>query len=145
MASATSAEPLFNTRMQDIDGQEISLARYRGKALIVNFWARWCSPCREEIPAFIQLQKVYRDKLQVIGIGLEDDAAAVKAFGQKYGINYPLLLAREQGIPLMRSLDNTRGALPYTLVINRQGQIVQIKVGLLHASELEKAAQRALQ
>jgi thiol-disulfide isomerase/thioredoxin len=144
-AQAENTSALFAATLHDIHDKPVALEKYKGKPLIVNFWARWCAPCREEIPEFVHLQTVYRNKVEILGIGLEDDAAAVRQFAGKYKINYPLFLARDQGIPLMKALENTRGGLPFTVVINRQGKIVHTKLGLMRKDDLEKAVALALQ
>lgn len=144
-AQADNTSAFFAATLHDTHDKPVALAKYKGKPLIVNFWARWCAPCREEIPEFVRLQAVYGNKVDILGIGLEDDAAAVRQFAGNYKINYPLFLARDQGIPLMKALENTRGGLPFTVVINRQGKIVQTKLGLMRKDDLEKALALALQ
>lgn len=137
--------PLFSVTLHDLDNQPARLANYKGKPLIVNFWARWCAPCREEIPEFIRLQEEQRGKLEILGIALEDDAAAVREFARQYHINYPLFLAREKGMALMQAVDNQRGGLPFTVVINRQGKVVYSQMGRMRRSDLDKAAALARQ
>ncbi len=142
---AENSAVLFATTLHDIHDKPVALEKYKERPLIINFWARWCAPCREEIPEFVHLQNAYRNKVEILGIGLEEDAAAVRQFAVKYKINYPLFLARDQGIPLMKALENTRGGLPFTVVINRQGKIVHTKLGLMRKDDLEKAVALALQ
>ena len=145
VSMADSASPLFSLTLHDLNDKQVAMAKYKGKALIVNFWARWCAPCREEIPEFIRLQAVYRNKVDILGIGLEDDAAAVQGFASQYKINYPVLLAKNEGIPLMKALGNHRGGLPFTLAIDRHGKIVYSKLGLMRKADLEAAISLALQ
>lgn len=111
----------------DLDGNVISTAAWRGKVALVIFWATWCPPCREEIPQLIALQKQYGDRLQVVGISMDDDTPEqVKAFAAKAGINYPIVMATRNiiagygGVP----------ALPTTFVINPDERVVQKHVGL---------------
>lgn len=143
-AQAGESDALFEARLQDIKDKSIALAQYRGKPLIVNFWARWCAPCREEIPEFINLRDSHPGKFEMIGIGLEEDVVAVRQFAEKFKINYPLYLGREQAIPLMQALGNKRGGLPYTVVIDRQGRVIYSKTGLMRKIDLDQAAELAL-
>lgn len=144
-AHASGLEALFATTLTGADGKPMALAAYRGKPLIVNFWARWCGPCRTEIP---ELQKAYdkykKQGLVVIGIGLENSPEAVRDFMKAYEMNYPVGLANDvndtKGIWLMQTLGNQRAGLPFTLVINRQGEIVTRKLGVMKAEDIEAAA-----
>ena len=112
---------------------------------MVNFWARWCPPCRAEIPELAAFQKKHRGRIEVLGIGLEDDGAAVSAFMQQHKMDYTVLLTRKQGNPLMQDLGNKRGGLPYTLFIDKQGRVVGQKLGLLRQADLDKAASLLLE
>ena len=141
---AVAEAELFSVGLRDVDGQPVTLARHQGKPLIVNFWARWCAPCREEIPELVRLRETRRGQLEVVGIGIESDPAAVRAFAHQYGITYPLLLGAEHGIPLMRQLGNSRGGLPYTVAVDRHGRIVYSKLGLMRKADLEAAATLAV-
>ena len=132
-----SSAPLFAATLNDLDDKPVALERYRGKPLVVNFWARWCPPCRAEIPELNAFRKAQAGKVEVVGIGIEDDAPAVKAFVREYAMNYPVFLARNQGQPLMQALGNRRGGLPYTLFIDRHGRVVGHKLGLLRKSDLD--------
>ena len=139
-----SSAPLFAATLNDLDDKPVALERYRGKPLIVNFWARWCGPCRVEIPELIAIRRANKGKLEVLGIGIEDKADAAKEFARAYEMNYPLFVAREKGIPLMQALGNTKGGLPFTIVIDRNGQVVQKKMGIMKKADLDAAAELAL-
>lgn len=139
-AEPPAAAPLFAATLWDADDRPFALAALRGRPLVVNFWARWCGPCRVEIPELARVQRKLKDKgLAVVGIGLEDKADTVREFALAYDMDYTVLLAKEQGIPLLRALGNAKAGLPYTLVIDAQGQVVARKLGLMTRAELEAA------
>ncbi len=146
LACTASAEdrpdpaPLFAASLWDTGGKAHALSRLRGRPLVVNFWARWCGPCRVEIPHLARAQRRLRDKgLTVVGIGLEDQADTVREFALAYDMDYLVLLAKEHGLPLMRALGNGNGGLPFTLVIDASGQVIAKKLGLISEPELEAA------
>ena len=139
-----SSAPLFAATLNDLDDKPVALERYRGKPLIVNFWARWCGPCRVEIPELIAIRRANKGKLEVLGIGIEDKADAAKEFAKAYEMDYPVFVARDKGIPLMQALGNTKGGLPFTIIIDRSGQVVQKKMGIMKKADLDAAAELAL-
>jgi thiol-disulfide isomerase/thioredoxin len=141
---AISSQPLFAATLSDMNDKPVALERFKGKPLIVNFWARWCAPCREEIPELREFRQHHQGKIEVIGIGLEDEAAPVREFAKKLGMNYPVFLGKEQAIPLMQALGNRKGGLPYTLAIDASGQVVSSKMGLLKKADLDGFAKLLL-
>jgi thiol-disulfide isomerase/thioredoxin len=132
-----SSAPLFAATLNDLDDKPVALERYRGKPLVVNFWARWCGPCKAEIPELIKFRHAHKGKIEVLGIGIEDRAEPAKEFAKAYDMDYPVFVAKEQGIPLMLALGNTKTGLPYTLFIDRNGQVVQRKMGLVKKQDLD--------
>lgn len=139
-----SSAPLFAATLSDLDDKPVALERYKGKPLIVNFWARWCGPCRAEIPELIAIRNAHKGKLEVLGIGIEDKVEPVREFAKAYEMDYPIFLAKEKGIPLMQALGNTKGGLPFTVFIDRNGQVVQTKLGLIKPADLDAAAVQLL-
>lgn len=145
VAGDISSTALFAATLNDLDDKPVALERYRGKPLVVNFWARWCAPCRVEIPELIKTQEKYGKRgLTVIGIGLEDKAESVRDFMKAYEMSYTVLLARTGGIELMQALGNTRAGLPFTVAIGAKGNIVASKLGAMNRAELDAAAEVAL-
>lgn len=141
-----SSAPLFAATLFDLDNKAVAFAAYRGKPLIVNFWARWCPPCRVEIPELVEVQTRHKARgVEVIGISLESDAPPVRDFAKAYDINYTVLLTRDKGVALLQALGNAKAGLPYTVVLNRRGEIVGSKLGAMNGAELEAAAAAALQ
>ncbi len=125
--------------INDLDGKPISLDEFKGKIVLLNFWATWCGPCRAEIPDLIELQNKYKDQLAILALATdEDDPLLVKKFSQKAGINYRIGMSSDElrvkygGIP----------ALPTSFVIDAQGRVVQKHIGLNDPSiyELEVRA-----
>jgi thiol-disulfide isomerase/thioredoxin len=120
--------------VRTIDGKDISLAGLRGKVVIVNFWATWCPPCREEIPDLIALQSKYKDQLQVIGVSQDEAPASMVAqFASEHAMNYPVVM----DTPELERLFTNVHALPTSFVIDRDGRIAQRHVGMLNASLTE--------
>ena len=104
---------------------------------MVNFWATWCAPCREEIPGFVRLQKRYGQRgLQFVGIAI-DQPDKVADFAREFGINYPLLMGGLETMELLRQAGNRAGVLPYTLVIDREGRVVSREPGGLKEARLD--------
>lgn len=94
------------------------------KILLLNFWATWCPPCRKEIPDFVQLHSEFKDQgFSVVGLAI-DKPEKVRAFEQEVGINYPSLVVEKEGYALMEEYGSLHGALPYTVILDRQGNIV---------------------
>lgn len=144
-AETGTADALFAATLTGLDEQPAALAQWRGKPLVVNFWARWCGPCKAEIPEFIKLRKQYRAKgLEVLGIAVEERAEPVRDFAKAYEMDYPLLVAKDKGLPLMQALGNAKMGLPFTVVIDRSGKIVRVKLGAIQPDELNAAAEAAL-
>lgn len=132
-----SSAPLFAATLADLDDKPVALERYKGKPLVVNFWARWCGPCRAEIPELIKFRNAHKGKIEVLGIGIEDKAEPAKEFAKAYDMDYPVFVAKEQGIPLMQILGNTKAGLPYTLFIDRNGQVISKKMGTIKKPDLD--------
>ena len=121
--------------MQDLDGGTFSMADLRGKVTLVNYWATWCGPCRQEIPHLVELQEHYGDQLQVIGVSTDEgDSANVEAFAQEFQMNYPVVMATPE---INRQFPGVF-ALPTSFVVDTEGRIVQTHVGLINPSVLEQ-------
>jgi thiol-disulfide isomerase/thioredoxin len=120
-------DPAPDFKLQDLDGKDLSLSSLKGRVVLLNFWATWCGPCRAEIPSLIQLQKRYQDRMQIIGLVVdEDDQTEIRKFIERQGINYPVALAPDD----IRIAYGGVSALPTVFLLNASGQVVQKHVGL---------------
>lgn len=123
-------------------GGTVSLADYRGNVVLVNFWATWCPPCREEIPAFIQVRdSLHPEGFEIIGVALDEGGASVVLpFAQEYGISYPLAIGDQSVTQLYGGI---RG-IPTSFLVDREGRVVQKYVGAIDAQTLEEAVRTVL-
>ncbi|CAD6880851.1 Cytochrome c-type biogenesis protein ResA [Methylomonas albis] len=121
----------LNFSLPDLADKPQSVTQWQGKILIINFWATWCPPCLREIPEFIKLQEEYKDKgLQFVGIAI-DDKQAVEEYLKRIKINYPVLIGGDGATLLAQQLGNVINTLPFTVIVNQQGQIVHHQLGEL--------------
>ncbi len=118
----------------DLNGRMLSTADFKGKVVLVNFWATWCPPCREEIPDLVALQEKYKDQLQIVGISQDSGSPAqVLRFAEAFHVNYPVIMST----PEIERLFPNVYALPTTFMIDREGRIAQKHIGLLNSSLTE--------
>lgn len=123
-ARAAAATPsVLAASIADLNGTPRALEEWRGKVVVINFWATWCPPCLKEMPAFVRLQDRYGARgLQFVGIAL-DSREEVAKFVEQHGIDFPILVGEEDVAAYMQRLGNTIGALPFTVVVDRDGAI----------------------
>jgi thiol-disulfide isomerase/thioredoxin len=138
------AAPLLAISLPDVDGREQALAQWKGKVLVVNFWATWCAPCREEMPMFVKAQSQHGGRgLQFVGVAI-DDADKVRKFAAEIGLNYPALVGGYGAMELSKTLGNSVMALPFTVVVDRRGRIVLNHLGPMKQPQLDRVLGQAL-
>lgn len=134
---------LWQQPMLTLDGQQATLAVWRGKPLLINFWATWCPPCIRELPMLSNFaQKQAEHGLQVVGLAI-DKAEAVRKFLGRQPVQFPVLLIAEGGLELTRVLGNTEGGLPFSVLINAGGHVRQRRIGELSADDLALWSQKS--
>jgi len=135
-----SLAPEFS--LPELSGQTLVLSAYRGKVVVLDFWATWCDPCREEIPHLVDLQNKYRDQgLQIIGISMDDGPEPVRDFYQRYRMNYPVALGNAK----IGELYGGVLGLPIAFLIGRDGRIAARHIGATDLSVLEREIKALLQ
>jgi cytochrome c biogenesis protein CcmG/thiol:disulfide interchange protein DsbE len=141
MSKGSAAAPDFTLPVLGEKGKTVQLSSLKGKAVLVNFWATWCEPCKVEMPWLVELQKKYGPQgLQILGVAQDDSGEEqIMAFSRKMGLNYPIL----QGNNQMSDLYPSQG-LPLSVYVDRNGKVVQRVVGLVSESVMEDAIKQAL-
>ena len=131
-----------NFDVATLDGRRVKLSDYRGKAVLLNFWATWCSPCKVEMPWFVDLQKKYgNDGLVILGVAMDDsEASKIAEFANEMGVNYPVLLGTDK---VSEDYGNVE-FLPTSFYIDREGKIVGKGEGLLGQADVEQNVLKAL-
>lgn len=128
----------------DLQGRPRGIDEWRGRVLVVNFWATWCPPCREEIPILMAARhKHVANGVEIVGIAI-DHAEKVREYTDSMKINYPILIADASGLDLVRSLGNSAGGLPYTVFLDREGGVGKTKLGAVKQEELESLLREML-
>jgi len=131
-SSALPTQALFAANLPNENGVSQALSQYKGKIIVLNFWATWCTPCREEMPELSQLYEEYKNKnVVVLGVAV-DELALVKEFSQATPVSYPLFAAENDGMNLTANLGNDKGILPYTVIIKPDGSVVKTFFGRIN-------------
>lgn len=122
--------------LPDLDGNQVSLSSFRGKVVLLNFWATWCPPCKAEIPGFVELQAQYPDDLVIVGFSVDDPADKARAFAEEFKINYPVLLGL--GRDEVQEAYGPIWGLPTSFLISRDGRICKKHMGLAPKAQFER-------
>ncbi|MBO0912340.1 MAG: TlpA family protein disulfide reductase [Acidobacteria bacterium] len=141
-ASKLEGQPAPDFALQSLDGKTMKLSDFRGKAVLLNFWATYCEPCKVEMPWFVDFEKKYGSQgFEVLGVAMDDASPSeISSFAQKLGVNYPVLIGKEEVGTQYGGLE----FLPSTFYISRDGKILEHVFGLVSRSEIESNIQKAL-
>ena len=134
MANAKQAN--WDFKFKDLDGKEVELASFKGKVVLLNFWATWCGPCKAEIPGFVELQEKYRDKLTIIGYSVDDTAELAKKYATQYKMNYPILLG--EGREDLQDAYGPIWGIPASFIISKDGAVCRKHMGIAPKEVFEK-------
>lgn len=136
--AAAAGEKVFALDLTDVGGARQSLTQWRGKVLVVNFWATWCPPCRKEIPDFSKVSRRFKDRgVQFVGVSI-DTPENVVPFQMEYDVPYPLLIGNTSSLGFAAEIGNAAMGLPFTVILDQEGLIRHVKLGILRESELEE-------
>ncbi len=122
--------------LPDLDGNQVPLSSFKGKVVLLNFWATWCGPCKAEIPIFVDLQEEYRDDLVVVGFSVDDPADKARAFAEEFKINYPVLLGL--GRDEVQDAYGPIWGIPTSFLISRDGQVCKKHMGIAPRAVFER-------
>src|SRR5271157_5359195 len=138
------ASALLALSLPDMRGTTQPLRQWRGKVLVVNFWATWCVPCREEMPEFVRAQRELGPQgVQFVGIAV-DNPGKVARFAKELDLNYPALIGGYDAVDLSKPLGNRLLALPFTVIVSRDGHIAQTHVGPINPAQLRSTIAKLL-
>jgi len=140
MADAKPAKMDFS--IKDLDNKDVVLSSFKGKVILLNFWATWCGPCKAEIPGFVELQKAYAKDLVVIGYSVDDDAPKARAFAAEYKMNYPILLGL--GREDVQDAFGPFWGIPASVLISRDGKVCKKHIGIAPKAVFEKEVKALL-
>lgn len=138
LPTAQAVAALTSKQFGDLEGGKYTLSKWRGKVLVVNFWATWCAPCLYEIPNLMRAQaRLGPAGLQIVGLALDSPENA-RSYAGQVKMNYPVVLAGMETIELARALGNRAGVLPYTVILDRAGRLLTTHVGILAEEDLDR-------
>jgi peroxiredoxin len=142
--SPRDATKLLALSLPDMSGQQQSLDQWRGKVVVVNFWATWCEPCRKEMPEFVVAQRELGPRgLQFVGIAV-DQKEKVEQFAKDLDLNYPALIGGFDAVDISKSLGNDLSALPFTVIIDRKGRVARTQLGPFKPGKLRSTVDSLL-
>lgn len=141
-AGKLQGQPAPDFALASLDGKTLKLSDFHGKAVLLNFWATWCEPCKIEMPWFVELQKKYGEQgFTVLGVAMDDASPSdIAEFAKKMGVNYPIVIGKE-------AVGDQYGGIPYlpsTFYIDRDGKVIERVFGLVSRSEIESNIQKAM-
>lgn len=135
-ACMPNAKPAADFTLPALDGKKVSLSQFKGKVVLLNFWATWCGPCKAEIPAFVELQAQYKNDLVVLGLSVDDPADKAQAFATQYKVNYPMVLGL--GHDEIQDAYGPIYGIPASFLISRDGKVCKRHLGIAPKSQFER-------
>jgi thiol-disulfide isomerase/thioredoxin len=139
--SVGKSAPL-NYTVKDMNGADVHLASFKGKVILLNFWATWCHPCKEEIPDLVTLQSQYKDDVVVLGFSVDDKPEDLKKYAAAFGMNYPVLVGL--GHENIQDAYGPMWGVPVTVIIDRDGKIAKKQSGIRSLEQFEREIKRLL-
>jgi thiol-disulfide isomerase/thioredoxin len=135
-ACLADAKPAKDFTLPTLDGKQLSLSSFKGKVVLLNFWATWCGPCKAEIPGFVELQQQYKNDLVVVGLSVDDPADKAKAFADQYKVNYPMVLGL--GRDDIQDAYGPIYGIPASFLISREGKVCKRHLGIAPKAQFER-------
>ena len=135
-AKATGKVAPMHFTLQDMDGKSVDLASFKGRIVLINFWATWCGPCRAEIPSLVELQDKYHDDLTILGISIDDPADKLKPYAAEFRMNYPVLVGN--GHQDMQDAFGPLFGIPVSVLVGRDGRIALKHSGIATKEQFER-------
>jgi len=135
-ATATGKAAPLHFTLKDMNGVDVKLATFKGKVILLNFWATWCGPCKAEIPSLVELQEQYGDDLVVLGFSVDDPVEKMRPYAEEYKINYPLLVGN--GREDVQEAFGPLYGIPVSVIIDREGRIAKKHSGIASKSQFER-------
>ena len=135
-ALATGKVAPMHFTLKDMNGEAVDLASFKGRVVLINFWATWCGPCRAEIPSLVELQDQYRDDLTVLGVSIDDEAEKLKPYAAEFKMNYPVLVGKDH-----QDMQDAFGPLygiPVSVIVGRDGRIAKKHSGIATKEQFER-------
>ena len=136
VACLPNAKPAKDFTLPSIDGKPVTLSSFKGKVVLLNFWATWCGPCKAEIPAFVELQDEYKSDLVVVGLSVDDPADKARAFATQYKVNYPMVLGL--GHDDIQDAYGPIYGIPASFLISRDGKVCKRHLGIAPKAQFER-------
>ena len=135
-ATATGKAAPLHFTLKDMNGVDVKLASFKGKVILLNFWATWCGPCKAEIPSLVELQEQYGDDLVVLGFSVDDPVEKMRPYAEEYKINYPLLVGN--GREDVQEAFGPLYGIPVSVIIDREGRIAKKHSGIASKAQFER-------
>ena len=132
----------LNFTVKDMNGADVHFASFKGKIIVLNFWATWCHPCKDEIPDLVTLQDQYKDDIVVLGFSVDDTPGQLKEYAPKFNMNYPVLVGL--GHENIQEAYGPMWGIPVTIIIDRNGNIAQKQSGIRTLEQFEKEIKKLL-